>query len=87
VQLAIPLPTTPDTYDYPLTQKLLIGRREFSGTRVVETVKNGKRVMGAIVKNRCYADKLTKLADDAMHSNPQTSCERIDVSRVVFVVP
>jgi len=86
VQLATPLPTTPLSYDYPLTQKLLRGNPEFRGTRVVETTRNGRRVMGAIVRNRCVADELIRVADEAMKSNPQASCEPIRVDRTVFVV-
>lgn len=87
VQLASPLPSAPADYDYPHTHKLLAGRKEFSGTRFVETYKNGNRVMGAIVKNRCYADKLMKVHDEALKSRPQASCERIDVRRVIFEIP
>jgi hypothetical protein len=86
VQLATPLPTTPLSYDYPLTQKLLRGNPEFRGTRIVETTKNGRRIMGAIVRNRCVADELIRVADEAMKSNPQASCEPIRVDRTVFVV-
>jgi len=86
VQLAVPLPSTPLSYDYPLTQKLLRGNPEFRGTRIVETTKKGKRVMGAIVRNRCVADELIRVADEAMKSNPQASCEQIDIDRTVFVV-
>lgn len=88
VQLATPAPSTPTTYDFPLTRKLFDDfPAEFSGTRVIETFRDGKRVLGAIVKNRCYADKLAPRADEALHSRPQIMCEHIDVSRVVFVVP
>jgi hypothetical protein len=86
VQLAVPRPTTPLTYDYPLTQKLLRGNPEFRGTRIVETTRKGRRTMGAIVRNRCVADELIRVADEAMKSNPQASCEPITVDRTVFVV-
>jgi hypothetical protein len=87
VQLATPQPSTPADYDYPLTQKMLLGRKEFSGTRVVEATRNGRRILGAIVKNRCYADRLVEIADDAMHTHPAAMCERIDVLRVIYTVP
>lgn len=87
VQLATPQPSTPPDYDYPLAQKMLVGHKEFSGTRIVEATRNGKRVLGAIVKNRCYAEKLIVIADEAMHTHPGAMCERIELIRVVFTAP
>ena len=87
VQMATPQPSTPPDYDYPLTQKMLVGHKEFSGTRIVEATRNGKRVLGAVVKNRCYAEKLVVIADEAMHTHPAAMCERLELIRVVYTVP
>jgi hypothetical protein len=86
VQLAIPQPTTAETYDYPLTRTMLKGHPDFVGARVVEVTRNGQRVMGAVVKNRCQADAIVRLARAWDIIQPTAMCEKLTVRREVWPI-
>jgi hypothetical protein len=86
VQLAVPQASTADTYDYPLTRKMLKGHPDLVGARVVEATRNGKRVMGAVVKNRCQADAIVHLASQWDILGATASCEKLALRREVWSV-
>jgi hypothetical protein len=86
VQLATPQSSTPDTYDYPITRKMLKGHPDFVGVRVVEATRNGQRVMGAIVKNQCQADAIVRLATGWHVIKPSSSCDKVEVRHEVWTV-
>ena len=86
VQLAVPLASTAETYDYPLTRMMLKGHPDLVGARVVEATQNGKRVMGAVVKNRCQADALVRLAHTWDIIQPTAICEKLTVRREVWPI-
>ncbi|MEI7894792.1 MAG: hypothetical protein WCI05_16970 [Myxococcales bacterium] len=87
VQMAMPLAMTPATYDYPLAQLMLRGKKDFSGIKLIETRRNGKRVMGALVPNRCIALKLVEITNENWHANAQSMCEAVVPTRVVLELP
>ncbi|MCC6649319.1 MAG: serine/threonine protein kinase [Polyangiaceae bacterium] len=87
VQLAtVPASTAPD-FDFPRARELLAGSGDFSGVRLVESTKNGKRIMGAIVLNKCQADRLVVAAQAALRTNPASACLVVDVTREIARQP
>jgi hypothetical protein len=86
VQLATLPPTTAATYDFPLTRKMLSGHADLVGARVVETTQSGKRVMGAVAKNKCQADAILRLAHAWEVIQPTATCEKLTVGREVWTI-
>lgn len=86
VQLATLPSTTPPNYDFPLSRKMLGGHADLVGARLVEATHNGKRVMGAVAKNKCQADAIVRLAHAWEIIQPTASCEKLTVSREVWTI-
>ncbi len=87
VQLATLPPTTPVDYDFPKVREILQSDRSYSGVRVVESLKNGHRILGAIVANKCQSERLTAAAERRMQTHPSASCQSIEVTRDVYRQP
>jgi len=86
VQLATVPSTTAETFDFPITHKMLQGHPDLVGARVVEATRNGQRVMGAVAKNKCQADAILRLAKawDVIQST--AVCEKLTLRREVWPV-
>ncbi len=93
VQLLTVKSDTPNTYDYPELQKMLRGKADYRGVRVVEAARfqkdpktdTLKRVV-AIVRNRCQSERIEKDAKVALKSGSGSLCQKLDVTREVFTV-
>ncbi|MBI4700144.1 MAG: hypothetical protein HY744_03080 [Deltaproteobacteria bacterium] len=86
VQLMFVGAHVPDTYDHPDVQKILRAKPDYKGVRLVEALKNNKRILAAIARNRCQAERLAKDADAALKTGAWPLCERIEVIRTVLEV-
>jgi hypothetical protein len=86
VQLATLNSSTSETYNFPLTRKMLQGNADLVGARIVEATRGGQRVMGAVAKNRCQADAIMRLAHAWEIIQPTTLCEKLTVRREVWPI-
>ncbi|MBI4699779.1 MAG: hypothetical protein HY744_01210, partial [Deltaproteobacteria bacterium] len=73
-----------DTYDYPELQKIIRSRADFRGVRLVEARSGGSKIVAAIVRSRCQADKLVAAMQKELRTNPWSRCKQLDVTRVIM---
>ncbi|MCC6522384.1 MAG: hypothetical protein IT373_06970 [Polyangiaceae bacterium] len=96
VQLLTVPSTTAASYDYPEVQALLRGNPSYHGVRVVEAKRAPRKGIdpdhdtlkrvGAVVRNRCQADRLTRDAQAALKSGAGALCEKLAVLREVVTI-